>query len=593
MPIEPSNPPLVPYIPSTAPFSVEQRAWLNGYLAGLFSNAHVAEPVEQKKKLSLVVLFGSQTGSAEKLAKRIGADSSKMGFAPKVLEMNAFGSLDWAVEERIILVTSTWGEGDPPDNATAFWAHLNSPDAPRLDKVHFAVLALGDKNYSDFCGAGKKFDTRFEVLGGKRLIPRVDCDTDYEKPALEFISNLWNPLAATSHQGGIISASTSTEPAALEPEGYSKQKPFPARLLVNRKLNREGSGKDTRHFEISLEGSGLTYAAGDALGIYASNCPTLVAHVLEALGFDGEEGVKNPTGMEVSLRSALLSSFQLGNPSMEFVAEVQKRSEDADLKSLLDPANKEKLDKFVYGKDILDFLKSYPGVRFTPSELVTFLRKLQPRLYSISSSPKAHPGQVHITVAVVRYEAHGRERKGVCSTFLAERADGATATIPVFIQPSHGFRLPSDGNIPVIMVGPGTGIAPFRAFLEERRETGAKGKNWLFFGDQKRSHDFLYQEELETMMKNSHLHRLDTAFSRDQAEKIYVQDRMLKQGDALWKWLEEGAHVYVCGDAKRMAKDVDLALHQVIQTAGGKSEEEARNYVAQLKKDKKYQRDVY
>jgi sulfite reductase (NADPH) flavoprotein alpha-component len=363
--------------------------------------------------------------------------------------------------------------------------------------------------------------------------------------------------------------------------------------LVNRKLNRDGSAKDTRHFEISLEGSGLTYEAGDALGIYPSNCPTLVAHVLETLGFDGEEGVKNSAGLEVSLRSALLHSYQLGSPSSEFLAEIQKRAANEELKALLDPASKEKLDKFLYGKDILDFLKGYPAARFTASELVGFLRKLQPRLYSISSSPKAHPGQVHLTVAVVRYDSHGRERKGVCSTFLAERAEGSAISVPVFVQPSHGFRLPSDGNTPVIMIGPGTGIAPFRAFLEERRETGAKGQNWLFFGDQKISQDFLYQEELEAMVKSSHLHRLDTAFSRDQAEKVYVQNRMLEQGPLLWKWLEQGAHLYVCGDAKRMAKDVDLALHQIVQSSGGKSEEQAREYVAELKKNKKYQRDVY
>jgi sulfite reductase (NADPH) flavoprotein alpha-component len=357
-------------------------------------------------------------------------------------------------------------------------------------------------------------------------------------------------------------------------------------------LNGQGSSKETRHFAISLEGSSLTYEVGDALGVLPTNCPALVSDILSALGCDGEEGVKTPTGDETSLRNALLRHYGVTQPASTLVQAIAERAQSTELKILLAPENKAALEKHLHGREVIDLLTAHPLARFTADEFVSVLRKLAPRLYSIASSPAAHPGEVHLCVGIVRYETHGRGRKGVCSTFLADRVEGETP-VSVFVQASHGFRLPASGDTPLIMVGPGTGIAPFRAFLEERRATGAKGKNWLLFGDQKRTTDFLYRDELEVMFKDGVLTRLDLAFSRDQPEKIYVQHRMTEHAKELFAWLEEGAHFFVCGDAKRMAKDVDAALHQVIQRGGGKTTAQALEYVAKLKQEKRYKRDVY
>jgi len=330
---------------------------------------------------------------------------------------------------------------------------------------------------------------------------------------------------------------------------------------------------------------------GDALGVVPTNCPEMVAEILKLMGWDGEEGVK-VGGDEMSLRHTLETVFDVTRPSGELLKAVADRGAcGGELSGLLQPENKEALKSFLWGREMIDLLVGMNGA-FSPQEFVGFLKKLQPRLYSISSSPKAHPEEVHLTVAAVRYEGHGRSRKGVCSTFLADRVSSATL-VPVFVQVSHGFRLPENGDVPVIMCGPGTGIAPFRAFLEERKASGSNGKNWLFFGDQKRESDFLYQDQLEGWLADGHLTRLDLAFSRDQAEKIYVQNRMLENAAELWTWLQQGAHFYVCGDASRMAKDVDAALIKIAETAGGLSAEAAASYIQKLKTDKRYQRDVY
>jgi len=617
----------LPYIPGSAPFTPEQRAWLNGYLAGLFADANVGEVAapprsasEEKRTEALLVMYGSQSGNAEQLARHLAKEAEKRRFAPRVMEMNAFASVDFANEQRFVIVTSTWGDGDPPENAAAFWQHLNSHAAPRLDHLSYSVLALGDKNYSDFCGAGKKFDERLEQLGARRIHPRADCDVDYETTAKQWMEGLWSALekvgqasrlspiekesAETAGPGfSELLLSTGSESGKMSdprhglnhqtPTICNRNNPFPARLIVNRKLNSAGSAKDTRHLEISLDRSGLNYEVGDALGVMPVNCPALVNDLLQALGCDGEEAVSDARGRETSLRQALLTSYQITQPSTDLLRLLSERPGDAKSKSLLDPARRAALDKFLDGREVIDFLLNFPSIKFTPADFVALLSRLQPRLYSIASSLKAHPGEVHLTVAVVRYERHGRRRQGVCSTFLAERVEINQTPLPVFVQPSHGFRLPSHGNRPVIMIGPGTGIAPFRAFLEERRAIGANGRNWLFFGDQCQAHDFLYREELEAMLAGGTLTRLDTAFSRDQNEKIYVQHRMLENAGGFWTWLEEGAHVYVCGDAKRMAKDVDAALHEVIRKAGGKSPEQAAEYVQKLKTEKRYQRDVY
>lgn len=542
-----------PLIPETAPFSPEQRAWFNGYLAGLMSaerlmiaNTGQTAPTNLK---SLLILFGSQTGGAEALSARLAKEAKKHGFNARAMSMDDHAKIDFATESRLAIITSTYGDGEMPDNAQAFWNFLASEAATKLETIEYSVLALGDTNYAKFCQAGKEFDRRLEELGAKRVHDRIDCDVDYEEK-----SKLWfNGLMKALGNGAIEPAATPSIEATLDATSpaYSKSNPFPARLKINRKLNGEGSAKDTRHFEIILEGSGLSYEIGDALGVIPTNCPEFVSEILATSGLDGEEAVKTPSGKEKSLRLALVEDF-----------------------------------------DLKPFLTELPTHGINAADLAAKLRKIQPRLYSISSSPKAHPGEVHLTVGVVRYKLNGRPCKGVASTFLADRV-GTETSVPVFVHASPGFKPPKDRTTPMIMVGPGTGIAPFRAFLEERRAVGATGRNWLLFGDQRSSTDFLYREELEAWTKDGFLTHLDLAFSRDQAEKIYVQNRMLEKASELWAWLEEGAHFYVCGDASRMAKDVDAALHQVCQTAGGLAPDVATAYVSKLKTDKRYCRDVY
>lgn len=375
--------------------------------------------------------------------------------------------------------------------------------------------------------------------------------------------------------------------------GYSRKNPFRATLSVNRRLTGEGSNKDTRHFEISLTGSGLNYEVGDSLGVFPSNSPELAGLVLGQLGLSGDEVVPIPDGLPVPLREALLKHYVLSEPSKQLLQAVSEKDGSArHLAAFLEPAAKAELETFLRGRDVLDVLEEFPGAKFSAEEFVRVLRKLQPRLYSISSSQKAVGDSVHLTVAVVRYKVpHSpRERKGVCSTFLAERADGG---VPVFVHSAKHFRLPEDPHTPIIMVGPGTGVAPFRAFLQERKANGGGGPSWLFFGEQHAASDFLYGAELQQAVEAGDLGRLTTAFSRDQAEKIYVQHRMLEEGAELFDWLAKGAYFYVCGDAQRMAKDVDAALHRIVEEHSGLSAEQAKEFVETLKKEKRYRKDVY
>jgi len=573
-----------PLIPDTAPFTPEQRAWLNGFLAGVFSRAPSgsqlstlnSQPVALQP---LTILFGSQTGTAEGLAKKAAKEAGKRGFAAAILDMAQTDVAKLAAEKSILMITSTYGDGEPPDNAKALHAALKAAGDRPLTAVRFSICALGDTNYVQFCQCGKDLDAWLERLGATRVSPRVDCDLDYEEAFTQWLDAALGALG--SLVGGGLSPDAAAEsghkapPTEIEP-AYSKKSPFPATVLAVRNLNGAGSAKEVNHVEFSLEGSGLAYEAGDALGVYPRNCPSLVAELLATLGCDGEEAVPTPAG-ELPLWRALTECFDLGKPAPELLALI--------------PALAGAANTTPGPFHVIDALHAIPA-KPTPADFIRTLKKIQPRLYSISSSPKAHPGQVHLTVGAVRYEKDGRPRKGACSAFLAERAL-TVGKAGVFVHSNPAFRPPAGGDTPMIMVGPGTGIAPFRAFLEERRATGAKGKNWLFFGDQKAASDFLYREELLGMEESGLLTRLDLAFSRDQAEKIYVQQRMLENAAELWAWLEQGAHFYVCGDASRMAKDVDAALHQAIETAGGKSTADAAAYVQGLKAAKRYARDVY
>ena len=557
-----------PVIPENAPFSSEQRAWLNGFLAGLFSRtpgSATAAAAPAVQLTPLTILFGTQTGTAETLSKQAAKEAGKRGFAATVLDMAAVTTAQLAQEKNLLVITSTYGDGEPPDNAKALHAALAAPDAAPLSGLKFSVCALGDTNYTLFCQCGKDFDTRLEKLGAQRITPRADCELDYEASFTTWLDTTLSALGTAAALQTTTSAPKTETPAD---EGYSKKNPFPAPVVTVRNLNAPGSAKEVNHVEFSLEGSGLVYEAGDALGVIPQNCPELVSAIITALGCDGEEAVPTPAG-ELPLRTALLQHYDLGKPPRALLA----FSNDPD------------------AHHVIDVLLN-TDVKFPPATFVAALKKLQPRLYSISSSPKAHPGQVHLTVGAVRYDIQGRSRKGVCSTYLAERAL-AHGTAGVFVHSNKAFRPPASGDTPMIMVGPGTGIAPFRAFLEDRAASGAKGKNWLFFGDQKASTDFLYREELEALQSSGILTHLDLAFSRDQKEKIYVQNRMLESAGELYAWLEAGGCFYVCGDASRMAKDVDAALHKVVETAGKKSPDEAIAYVQALKTAKRYQRDVY
>jgi sulfite reductase (NADPH) flavoprotein alpha-component len=608
-----SQTPFVPVLPDSAPFTPEQRAYLNGFFAGLFSRVPRPGATGPAAEISLpgplaplAVLFGSQTGNAENLAKRIAREAGKRGFAPMIHELAKYPVAQLAAEKHALVVTSTYGDGDPPDNAKTFWEWLSAGSAPRLAETRFSVCALGDSNYPKFCAFGRAVDERLEQLGARRIHPRADCDVDYEGPFQQWLHGALASMQEASssvNPPGNDSAPASgvTVPAAggeenattLEagPPAYRRDNPFPARLLVNRRLSGPASAKDVRHFEIALQGSGLNYEVGDALGVWPRNDPALVAELLEALGARGDEPAPGRDGQSAPLRETLASHYDITRIPKPLLEAVAARTQDALLKSVTGPSANGELTKFLWGRDIIDLLRAHSSVRFAPGEFIALLRKLQPRLYSISSSPRAHPGEVHLTVSAVRYESLGRTRQGVCSTFLADRV-GPETPVPVFVHENRGFRPPAP-EAPLIMIGPGTGIAPFRAFLEDRRAVAAQGRNWLFFGDQRATSDYLYREELESFQKDGLLTRLDLAWSRDQSEKIYVQQRMQEAAKELFAWLEEGASLYVCGDASRMARDVDAALHQVIQTAGGRSAEESAAYVAALRKDGRYQRDVY
>lgn len=579
-----------PSIPDTAPFTPAQRAWLNGFLAGLYSGTPGGSTPADTSRKTVNVYFGSESGNSEALAKQIAKAAKKQGFQSKAAGLDTIRLADLAAESFVLIVTSTFGDGEPPSNAAAFHEELLADGAPRLENLHYAVLALGDTNYEQFCQFGMEVDARLEALGAKRLYERADCDVAYEDAAAAWQAGVFHVIEAMKGPAAPSAVTCPAKTPEVAKEGFSKNHPFPATLLGNRKLTADGSAKETRHFEIGLAGSGLTYEVGDALGVMPTNCPELVDEILRALNCDGEEAVPTPDGAGAPLRSALLRHYEITKIPTSLLKDLAERSSDKTLAELMIPEAREALNHYLWGREILDVLADFSNVTFSAPDFVSHLRKLQPRLYSISSSLNAFPDQVHLTVAAVRYESLGRVRKGVCSTFLADRTNG---TVPVFVHASKGFRLPASGDTPIIMVGPGTGIAPFRAFLHDRRARGARGRNWLFFGDQKASTDFLYKDELDAMRNDGHLTRLDTAFSRDQTEKIYVQQRMLENAGSLWAWLQEGAHFYVCGDAQRMARDVDAALHKVGETAGTLSREAAAEWVQSLKTEKRYQRDVY
>ncbi|QWF71539.1 sulfite reductase flavoprotein subunit alpha [Methylomonas paludis] len=576
-----------PFIPENAPYSDTQRAWLAGFFAGMHSHMlHSASSVNQSNARVLHILYGTQTGNSESLANDAAAKAKSHGLLPIVKSMDKVEIGQLAGMAYLLIITSTYGEGAMPDNAELLWDAANSEAAPNLEGINYSVLALGDTSYDLFCQAGIDWDNRLQELGATRIFDRVNCDVDFEAPAAQWLSEVIPLMAEGAETVAVIDTDA---PAAKST--YNRKNPFPAKLQVNRILTALDSSKETRHYEISIAGSDLSYEAGDALCVIPSNCPDLVQDILQALNCNGDE--EEPVNGELlTVAEALRSYYEIKLPGKEFLEEIAKRSGDQELNALLNSGDKEKLSAYLWGRDILDLLLQFPGAEFSAAEFLRLLKPLQHRAYSISSSGKKHPDTVHLTVASVRYSGHGRQHKGVCSTYLADLVTADT-DVKIFFSPNSNFRVPSDDSLPMIMVGPGTGIAPFRAFLQERQFRQASGKNWLFFGDRNAATDFIYREEIETLQAEGVLTRLDLAFSRDQEQKIYVQDRMIEHGAELYAWLEQGGYFFVCGDAYRMAKDVDQALHEVIRIHGKKSLLEAVEYVNQLKKDKRYVRDVY
>ncbi len=564
----------VPSLPASAPLAANRRLFVDGLLAGLFAQP-AALPGAMPAAPRHQVLWASQTGNGELLAERCAERLRGAGLDVQLSCMEAVSPRQLQGAASVVLIASTFGDGDAPDSATAFWQALQGEEGSHCAELPYAVLALGDSSYDQFCGFGRKLDQRLAELGGRRLLQRVDCEPDFDEAFAIWLDALLPTL------GSAAAPAPLSEPAPVA--AYSKQQPWAATLLENRLLNGPGASKETRQLVFDLSGSGFTYAAGDALGVWPRNCPALVDELLALMQLDGQVLVELKGQPAMPLAEALQTQLEIAKVTPQQLQAFAGNA--ADLQRLLQPECKAELQDWLWGRQLVDVLRAFPQ-QLPMATWLDLLKPLQPRLYSISSSPLAHPGQVHLTVSTVRYG----ERKGVCSSFLADRAQALK--VAIFPQVSKHFRLPEDDSVPVIMVGPGTGIAPFRAFLEERQARGAKGGNWLFFGEQYAATDFYYQEQLLAWQAAGHL-RLDTAFSRDQAQKIYVQQRMLEQGAQLWQWLEAGAYFYVCGDAQRMARDVDAALRAIVAEHGGMDGAAATAYVEGLSKAKRYRRDVY
>lgn len=578
-----------------------QRVWLSGYLAASASLNQAAVGLETPAALQaneagtgqlvakeVTILYGSQTGNARGLAKNASQKLESIGFQVTVSAMSDFKHNNIKKLKNLLILVSTHGEGDPPDNALTFHEFLHGKRAPKLEGLNFSVLSLGDSSYEFFCQTGKDFDARLEALGGTRLYPRFDCDLDYDEPFAEWLEGVCgslNDAQAGSSELGL----PSTHAIQAVESTYSRTNPFRAEVLENINLNGRGSNKETHHLEISLEGSGLTFEPGDSLGIYPENDPVLVDQLLSELNWDPAQMVTiNKQGESLALGDALLTYFEITTLTKPLLEKAAKLSSNENLHELV----KKDVKSYLEGRDLLDLVRDFGPWNTSPQEFVSILRKMPSRLYSIASSLTANPDEVHLTIGAVRYDAHGRERKGVCSILCAERLQPGD-TIPVYIQQNENFKLPTNPDTPIIMIGPGTGVAPFRSFMQEREELGAEGKSWLFFGDQHFVTDFLYQIEWQKWLKDGVLTKMDVAFSRDTDQKVYVQHRMLEQSKELFTWLQEGAYVYICGDEKNMAHDVHQTLLEIIEKEGSLNREQAEEYLVGLQQQKRYQRDVY
>ncbi|WP_110896216.1 assimilatory sulfite reductase (NADPH) flavoprotein subunit [Paenibacillus barcinonensis] len=581
-----------------------QRLWLGGYIAAFQAGvatapqtglALQAEPVPAAGapvvSREVTVLYGSQTGNSIGLSKKIAKKLEEQGLQVSLSSMGDFKPNGLKKIENLLIVVSTHGEGEPPDNAISFHEFLNSKRAPKLDGLRYSILALGDTSYEFFCQTGKDFDKRLQELGGTALVPRVDCDVDFDEPAAEWMNDVLASLSSTSAATGTVSSEAITAAVSSGESEFNRTHPFKAEVLENLNLNGRGSDRETRHIELSLEGSNLDYEPGDSLGVFPENHPRLVDELIAAMDWKADERVTvNKNGDQLSVYEALLRHYEITAVTKPVVEQLAKLNPESGLAALL--ADDSEFRNVMNSCDLLDLVQDYSLKGINAGAFLAVLRKIPARLYSIASSSKSFPDEVHLTVRTVRYEARGRERYGVCSVHLAERIQ-AGDTLPVYIQHNPNFKLPQNPDTPIIMVGPGTGVAPFRAFLGEREEIGAEGKAWLFYGDQHFSTDFLYQTEWQRWLKDGVLTKMDVAFSRDTEQKVYVQHRMLEHSKELYQWLQEGASIYICGDEKKMAHDVHAALITILQQEGGLSPEQAADYMTRLQHEKRYQRDVY
>ena len=568
------------------PFSYDQEAWISGFIAGMKQSASLSNnsliQEYNKNLINLDILFGTQTGNSEAIAEDMSKIANDAGFRTKVnsldnITMDILGNM-----ENVAIITSTYGEGEMPDNAQLFWDALSANTAPNLSNIKYSVLALGDTGYEEFCHAGKLIDTRFEQLGATRIQERVDCDVDYEESSEKWTSSL---IAKWKPEVEVIKEKSNDQSNLKE---YNRKNPYSAKLLSNRMLSGVNSNKEIMHYEIDLGDSGLKYEVGDSLSIFPTNKEDLVKKIIDRLGVEFDFV---PVGYENDIKTLLTEKFEILTPTKRLIEYIAKNTSDKKLKSIIDHNNNKELENYKWGMDVLDFMNINPNFKIDITDFLGLLKSLQHRTYSISSSINKVKNEVHLTVSSVRWKRDTRNYNGVCSTFLADDCTPGD-NIKVFFTPNKSFRLPDD-NKDIIMIGPGTGIAPFRAFLQEREYRNSSGKNWLFFGDQTKNDDFIYKNELQDFISSGVLNKLDLAFSRDQKNKIYVQNVMYENKNEFYNWLESGAYLYICGDANRMAKDVEDMIIKIIMECSNISFDAAFEYLNNLKREKRYLRDVY
>lgn len=567
--------------------TTEQLYWLHGFfegrLSGLSGNlaASPASFSAPETIANLTVLYGSETGHSQELAEKLAAKATNRNIAAKVVSMYDYDFQNIRNEENLAIIVSTHGEGDPPDMAVDFYKFVTTKNAPKLGKLNYSVLALGDKSYRNFCKTGEDIDIAIKSLGAFRITPMVKCDVDYEVNADIWMNNLLVNITPSENSEN---AEAKTEDTVVE---YSKKNPFMATVLEKVKINGDESDKEVYHLELCIEDSGLTYEPGDSVGIYARNPESLVELILQKTGFDPEHQVTLESG-EMSIKDALTHHLEITVLSFDTLEKYFDVTQNNDLENLLD--DDQLLDDYLFGHDLLDLLEDFP-FEWTPNQLVEILRQLPPRLYSIASSQDKVGDQIHITVSVVRYERKKRLRNGACSSHLADNIE-IDDQVPVYIEKNPSFKLPLNGS-KIIMVGAGTGIAPYRAFLQQRENDNKSGGTWLFFGDRRYNSDFLYRDDWQKWLETKHLEKMELAFSRDQEDKVYVQHKLFDNQQEIYRWIEDGAYFYLCGDMKRMARDVNKTLLEIIKTQGGISIEKATEYLRNLKREKRFQQDVY